>query len=213
MALQNIRLPRLDTYTQLVDNNGVATVTFSQWWDSVATQLENGVNGINEALNAADLAQAAADTAQAAADTAQAAAATAQASAGDAQGTADANAAAASLTNSFIVDGSFTPPLISADSSGNVTIATHDRQYGDTMLNPTVTVNGATIGTGYAASTVARIYYDDASRAGGSVSYQATTDPSVSAQLGDRHSVGAVTIPAAGSQSGKFVRAPGFVEP
>jgi len=213
MALQDISLPRLDTFTQLVDKNGIATVTFAQWWNSVADQIEAGVNGINDALNAAAVAQAAATTAQAAATTAQAAADTAQASAGDAQGTADANAAAASLTNSFIVDGSFTPPLISADSAGNVTIATHQRQYGDTTLNPTVTVNGATIATGYASSTVARIYYDDPSRSGGSVTYHATTDPSVAAQFGDRHSVGAVTIPAAGSQTGKFVRAPGYVEP
>ena len=63
MALQDIRLPRLDSFTQLVDQRGVSSITFSQWWDAVAGQLEAGINGINDAINAAAAAQSTANVA------------------------------------------------------------------------------------------------------------------------------------------------------
>lgn len=147
---------------------------------------------------------------------AEAAAAAAQVSADNAQTSADdADAAAASVTSEQSIIASFptnyTAPLIEADSTGNVTIANHQRQYGDTTLNPTVNVTGDTVATGEASPAIVRFYYSDPSRAGGAVTYQFTVDPAdPPVQGGNIHSVGAVEIPAAGTQSGGAVNPPGF---
>lgn len=141
-----------------------------------------------------------------------AAVAAAQAAADNANAAADSVTAEQSIVTSFPTN--FTPPLIEADSAGNVTIANHDRQYGDTTLNPTVAVTGDTIATGQANPNVVRVFYVDAARAGGAVTYQFTVDPAdPPIQGGDIHVVGAVTIPAAGTQSGNGVKPPGYVEP
>jgi len=50
---------------------GTPTIVFSRWWQSMAEQIENSINGIQAALDAAAAANAAADAANAAADTAQ----------------------------------------------------------------------------------------------------------------------------------------------
>ncbi len=140
---------------------------------------------------------------------AEAAAAAAQASANAAQAAADDVSTATSLENSFITN--FTPPLISADNTGAVTIANHDRQYAGDPAPPPVAVIGGTFPSGFVSGDLVRCYYDDAARTGGAVVYQFTLDPTVAAQTGIRHSVGAVEIPAAGSQDGDPVRPPGFV--
>lgn len=125
----------------------------------------------------------------------------------------DATAAQArenSLVRSYVDN--FTPPLVSADSAGNVTIATHYRVYGDPVLNPTVSVTGATIPTTGVTDDVIRVYYNDPTRAGGGVTYLYTVDPaSPPVQSGDLHSVAAVQIPAAGSNDGNYVQPPGYV--
>jgi len=51
--------------------------------------------------------------------------------------------------------------------------------------------------TGLSYSTTYYIYYLDASRAGGAVTYQASTDPADAVQSGNVHSAGAVETPAA----------------
>jgi hypothetical protein len=89
MALEEIHLPRLDGFTALVDPKGVSSITFAQWWDSVAGQLEAGINGVIEAQNAAAAADAKAVTADGKAVAAQTTADTAQATGEAAQGTAD----------------------------------------------------------------------------------------------------------------------------
>lgn len=104
----------------------------------------------------------------------------------------------------------FTPPMIQADSAGNVTIANHDRIYGNGDVVP---VTGGVVATGYANPDVARIYYVDPARAGGVVTYLFTQDEEDAAQTGDVHSVGAVEIPAVGTQDGGWVRPPGYVDP
>lgn len=179
-----------------------------RYWDTTMTEIEKTLNAIleipiiKEALENLDdavaAAQAAADAAQDAAD--------------DAAGSANTGRLETSLTSSYITN--FTTPLISADSSGNVTIANHDRVYGDPALNPTRAVTGGSVSTGATSPSIIRVYYDDPTRAGGSVTYQFTVDPAAPpAQSGNRHSVGAVQIPAAGTQDGNFVKPPGFVEP
>lgn len=138
--------------------------------------------------------------------------AAADAAAASANAAAEAVTSESSLVNSFVDN--FVAPLISADNLGNITIATHDRVYGDSTLNPTVSVTGAVVASGAAPASVVRIYYNDASRAGGAVTYLYTIDPAAPpVQGGNVHSVGAVTIPAAGTQGGNGVRPPGYVEP
>lgn len=190
MALTPIRIPALRGGRAIVDGKGAPLNDFQGWINSAFSQLQNAQNATIAAQNAADAANAAAASANAAADSVT---------------------AESSLVNSFPTN--YTPPLISADSLGNVTIANHDRQYGDVTLNPTVAVTGDVIATGAAVAATVRVYYLDPTRAGGAVAYLFTVDPAdPPVQGGDTHVVGAVTIPGAGTQSGNGVRPPGFVE-
>ena len=104
--------------------------------------------------------------------------------------------------------------LLVASSTGVVTISTHNRVYANQGLNPTVSVQGGNISTGAAPDSVVRVYYHDPDRQGGNVTYQWTVDPQEPvAQGGDVHSVGAVSIPQTGTQSGRGVRPAGYIEP
>lgn len=171
-----------------------------RYWDVSMTQIEKTLNAIL-AIPLIEDALADLDTAIAAAD----------ASAANANAAASAVTSESSLVNSYVSN--FTAPLISADNLGNVTITLHDRVYGDPSLNPTVSVTGAVIATAAAPTSVVRVYYNDASRAGGAVTYLFTVDPAAPpVQGGNLHSVGAVTIPAAGTLGGKNISPPGFVE-
>lgn len=164
-------------------------------WQQLVTQLEL-IPGLEAAIAAAD---AAAANAQAAADNANAA--------------AEATTSEQSIVNSYPANPTV-PPLISADSAGDVTISDHDRIYGDPTLNPTVSVDGGVVASGGTSGDVIRVYYNDPTRAGGAVTYLFTTNTTdTPVQGGDTHVVGAVTVPAAGSQSGNGVRPPGYVEP
>ena len=118
---------------------------------------------------------------------------------------AEALTASSSLATSFVEN--FTPPVVSADNAGLVTIANHDRHYGNGTI---VAVTGDTLATGEASPTRVHVYYSDAARAGGAVTYQYSTAEADAAQIGDVHSVGAVEIPAAGTQSGGYARPPGY---
>lgn len=190
-----IKLPRLPTNWQEQPK------LVERYWDTTMTNLEKTLNAIL-AIPLIENALVDLDTAIAAAD----------AAAANANAAANSVTSETSLVNSFPT--SFVAPLISADSLGNVTIANHSREYGDSVLNPTVAVTGGVIATGAAAASVVRVYYNDPARAGGTVTYLFTVDPAAPpVQSGNTHSVGAVTIPAAGSQGGNGVRPPGYVEP
>lgn len=110
-----------------------------------------------------------------------------------------------SLSKSWMEN--FTPPVVSIDNAGLATIANHDRHYGNGDI---VSVDGDTLATGEAAGTIVYIYYDDSTRAGGAVTYAYSTVEADAAQLGDRHNVGAVEVPAAGTASGGYARPPGY---
>lgn len=197
-----LRLPRLMRGAQIVDpQTGRASDEFRLWWQRLAEQIEVEVG----ALTAAQAAQAAAVVAQAAAVTAQSAATTAQTAADDAQTSADGANSVASLTNSGVTGCTIT----GADAGANVTvtISAHTRKYGD---GTSVAVNGGTV-TALAYTTTYFIYYDQASRLGGAVTYAATTSEATAAQTGDRHLVGMVVTPAAAAPNtdGDYVRVPG----
>lgn len=199
MTIDPLKLPRLtkgwDKQPQLLE----------RYWDIQATRLEGVLNQILSIpliIDALEDLDAAIAAAEAAADNAQNAA-------DNAQNAADSTTAETSLVNSYVSN--FTPPLISVDSTGLVTIANHDRVYGDSALNPTVAVTGGNVGTGQPTGSLIRIYYNDPSRAGGAVTYLYTVDPAAPpVQGGITHSVGAVTVPGAGSVDGGYVRPPGF---
>jgi len=197
MAL--LKLPTLPNNQQLIDEKGYPTPTYQVWWQLVTQQVEESINGIILALEAADIALDAAAAAQTAADNANAA--------------ADSALASAALANSY-VEG-ITITATDAGANATITISAHDRVY---IYDPpiTVAVSGGSV-TGLAYSTQYFIYYDQASRAGGAVTYVATTTASDVAQTGDRHSVGQVTTPAAAAppNNGGGVAPPGgsFAEP
>jgi hypothetical protein len=118
---------------------------------------------------------------------------------------ADGVTEVATLTSSGVTPN----PLSASDAGANasVSIANHTRVYGD---GTTVSVIGGSV-TALAYSTLYYVYYDQPSRAGGSVSYAVTTNEASAAQVGDRHLVGTVTTPAAAAPDtdGEYVRSPG----
>ncbi len=213
-------LPPLPQNMRITDANGQPSVAFSIYWERFKTAIEDNVNGINDALEAAGLAQDAADAANAAADTANNAAAVAQASANDAQTSAtNANTAASNaqntanqVTSDTSLQNSYVTPnnIVTATDAGataTINIAAHTRVYGD---GTSVSVNAGSI-VGAPHSTLEYVYYDQPSRAGGTVSYQFTPSETTAAQTGDRHTVGKVTTPAGGGgpTTGAGPRAPG----
>lgn len=129
--------------------------------------------------------------------------AAAEAQAAAAQQQATATAAADALTKSYVSPSS----VLTASSSGSVTIAAHTRVYGN---GSSAAVNAGSL-SGFAAGTYLTIYYEDAAREGGAVVYQATTD--LIAQVGTTHIVGSATIPAPGQvdSGGTTVPPPGYI--
>jgi hypothetical protein len=177
---------------------GVVSPEFQIWWQEVVEAIEGEVG----ALEAADAANAAAAAALAAAASATAAAASAQT-------TADDITTANELASSYVTGATITATDAGADIT--ITISAHTRHYpqpdGSTI---DVAVSGGSL-TGRAYSTTYYIYYDDASRAGGAVTYQSTTSEATAAQIGDRHTVGGVETPAAAGAptGGAYTRPPG----
>ena len=175
---------------------------FERYWHDVMTQVESNIN----ALESLPIIQQAVADANAAAATANAAAATANAA-------TVVNKTQASIVTSFIDQSSYTGSLLSCTSAGVITILSHTRIYGDSILNPPVSVIGGSLVTvGSASGNNIRIYYTDPTRAGGNVTYQYTIDPvAAPVQGGDIHSIGAVKVPASGSVYGIQLGPPGYI--
>lgn len=163
---------------------------FERYWDEAMFQIEQNINNIL-AIPAIEAAVEAANTAAAAANSA---AEVAQTSANDA-------AKVAALTNSGVTGVTITAS--DAGASASIVISAHTRVYG---TGTSVTVSGGSV-TGLSYSTDYYIYYDQPSRLGGTVTYQATTNKATAAQTGDRHLVGTVQTPAAAAPNveGKYV--------
>lgn len=127
---------------------------------------------------------------------------------------AEALAAAASATAQEIEDrdtltSSYPSPtnVLSAANTGTITISAHSRVYGD---GTSVSVNSGSV-TGFANGDYVTVYYDDAGRTGGAVTYVGTTN--AVGQAGARHVLGSVTIPPIGDPvaTGTTVSAPGYI--
>jgi hypothetical protein len=178
-------------------------------FEALFRNINTAINELSVQVDQIAAAQAAADAANAAAAAADAAAAAADAAAVAAQNSADQVLAESSLANSFTTGLTIT----ATDAGANVTIAmsAHSRVYGD---GTTVSVNAGNV-TGLAYSTSYWVFYDQASRAGGAVTYQASTAIQGNGTAPDRHFIGAVATPAAlgPPADGNPVRPPGFAEP
>lgn len=181
-----IKLPRLPV------NWKEQPQLFERYWDDAMSSIETTLNAI---LAIPEIA---------------AAVAAAQAAAAAAQAAADSVTADTSIASSYVTG--LTLEAFNDGADCHVDISAHMRVYGD---GTTVAVNGDTI-PALPFDTIVRVYYDQASRAGGAVAYQWTSDAATAAQTGDRHSVGAVVTPRPtepGSVLGGGVQAPGFVIP
>lgn len=187
-------LPRISSTT--------VSPEFQVWWQQVVEAIEESLNSLQDAIDAVAAAQAAADAANLAA-------AAANTAATNAQTTADDISAGDSLAKSWVTG--LTLSATDAGANVTITISGHTRHYpqpdGSTL---DVAVTGGTL-TARSYSTDYFIYYDDAARAGGAVSYQSTTSEATAAQVGDRHTVGEIVTPAAlaAPTDGAGTRAPG----
>lgn len=173
---------------------------FERYFDEAMTSIETSLNAV---LQIPLIEEALADL--------DAATAAATAAAANANAAANGVTSETSLVNSYVDN--FTAPLISAASDGTVTVAAHDRVYGDQTMNPTVAVDGDSFATTALADEVVRVFYEDALREGGAVIYQYTIDPAPPpVQGGVVHSVGTVVIPLAGTEDGNYIKPPGYVD-
>jgi len=204
-----INLQPLPNGQRIVDENGQPTQAFSLYWQRTMDTLLGQVSLQSEVIQALSDTVAAIQAAQDAADAASAAAATAQAEAATATTTAEEITNATSLSNSYV--GGLTLGASDTGASVTVTVSAHTRYYPQASgATTSVGVNSGSLpDLGYTITYY--VFYDDPARTGGAVTYQATADPAEAAQVGDRHFVGAISTPAAGSppSTGSGPRPPG----
>lgn len=184
---------RLTRNVPIVERSGAPTMQFQLLFQRVLEAIEAAVNSLNTQVNSNTSIIAAL----------QATSALAQA----------ANDNAQSVDSRVSVQGSYTNPtkVLTASAAGVVTIAAHSRRYVD-EAQTSVSVDAGSV-SGLMNERQYTIYYVDAGRQGGAVSYQATEN--AVAQTGNVHVVGSVTIPATGSPdaSGTSPTAPGVAPP
>lgn len=168
-------------FTRLSQNDILNPARHKYQLDKLMTDTETTFDAQAQLIS--DLAAAVADIA-----TAQAAAAAAQ-------------TAADTVKRDDSISTSWTSPgvILSATDAGSnatITIANHTRKYTD---NTQVSVTGGTL-TALSYSALYYLYYDQASRAGGAVTYQTATDPNVALAnaIAGRHFCGFITTPGAG---------------
>lgn len=175
-------LPRLPNSIVLVNAGGTPTPEMMRWWQEVSEKLEFTIADLQEAT--VDI-QTALSTAQTAKTTADAATSAVNQIRSD-----------YALTTSYVTGLSLT--ATDAGANATVNISPHLRLYSG---EGAVSVSGGSV-TGLIYNFDYWIYYDQPSRSGGAVVYQATTayvDAFKSLSNPDRHFVGAITAPVAGA--------------
>jgi hypothetical protein len=122
-----------------------------------------------------------------------------------------ANTTASQVQAATSLASSYTDPIsvLSADNTGSITVAAHTRRYTD---GSSASVDAGSL-SGFANGAYITVFYEDAGREGGAVTYQGTTQ--AVSQEGNVHIVGSVTIPQAGDPpaDGTSPTAPGFAPP
>lgn len=187
-----LKLNRLQRAVALIDSKRLPTMQFQRLWQETVSRIETFVNDLASTVAAIAAAQATAD--QAVADAAAA------------QATADAAGSNSSLLGSYA--DALTITGTDPGPSASILISNHQRYYSD-GTNVGVSMGAV---TGLAYATLYYVYYDQDSRAGGVVTYVATTNPITAAQTGNRHTVGSVTTPvaAAPDTDGQYASPPGI---
>lgn len=179
-AAAGTKLPRLRRELSYFGDTGKPTAQMQTHWQTFAERIEARFDAIEAALEAQALAATAVQSAQAV------------------QTTLD-------LSQSYINP----VGVLTAASSGTITVDTHSRVYSATSE---VSVTGGTV-TGFVPGDYVTVFYADAARAGGGVTFQGTT--SAVAQTGNIHVVGQVVVPAVGQPDvpGAGPTAPGYTPP
>lgn len=188
MALKLPRLVAAASIANLPDGSQAPpSPTIIQWWNSLATQIETNENSIATTQAQIESILGIANTAATTAKT-------------NAQAVSALAVQASGLLASVLINNSYvtgmTIQATDAGASATITIGNHTRVYGD---GSSVAVTGGTVPT-LAYSTSYYVFYDQSSRAGGAVSYQAATTIATagnSATNPFRTFVGAVVTPAA----------------
>lgn len=186
-----VSLPKLQRTVPIVDADGKPSLSFHIWFNKYGDSILDALTQLTDQVAAIQAAQDAADAANEAAADATAAAAAADTAATAAQTTADTIVNDQALILSWVSGMIMTGHDAGADAS--ISISAHTRYYGD---GTSASVNSGSF-TGKAYSTTYYIYYDDAGRTGGAVTYQISTNSNDAVQGGIRHFVGVVTTPAA----------------
>lgn len=204
MAMQPfLRVPTLTQRDPIVTESRLPTPAFLRTMNDIIQRIVQVVNAVIDVLDIQDQLQVALSAAQEAIVVAQQAAEDAKDAADAAQAQADATKREASLVGSYI-----DPDSVVTASPTLITIANHTRYYAD---GTSVTVTGGTA-PATASGDADYVSYVDPARAGGAVTYIISTTPPV--QTGDTHVVGAVTIPADGTnEGGTGPQRPGQVYP
>jgi hypothetical protein len=191
------RLPRLPRGPIVTPSTGEPGQAFTVYWQRFAEAIETQIQDISELLNTVILLNELITEAE--------------------EAIKALNTAAQEVTSSNELGTSYVEGItITADDAGveaSVTVSAHTRKYPQSDGSTTdVAVNGGVI-AGLNHSTEYWIYYDQPSRAGGAVTYAVSASPT--AQIGDRHNVGAVTTPAplGSSTTGNGVKPPGYTGP
>ncbi len=186
---KTVRLDRLQRAVAVSDRAGSPTVQFQALWQKTVESIEDAFSQQGSQIDEISSILAAIQAVQE----------TATQAALDAQNVSDEVSLANSTT--VPVDG-----LLSASSTGGITVAAHQRQYS----NNTVNVDAGSV-SGFAPGAFVRVYYNDSAREGGAVTFMGTMDEIV--QTGSVHVVGGVTIPQIGQPdaSGTGSTPPGYV--
>lgn len=189
-----LRLPRFDQRNAAVASDGRFTAFVLRTLNDMIEQVEAAINAIAAIPDIQAALEGLDEATQAALD-----------AAAQAQGAADATKAATALANSYVTG--LTLTSVDTGAEATINVSGHSRVYGD---GSSVPVTGGSI-TALSYDTYYYVYYDDPTRAGGSVTFEATTDEATAAQTGDRHVVGAIRTPASGQpdNNGNPVRPPG----
>lgn len=188
-ALSEIDLSLLGRLDRNLLAKGFNSQEFQLRWQRLCEAIETTINATNAAVNANTVNIAAL----------QAVSAQAQA----------ANDSATSVDTRTSIEGSYPDPtsVLTASADGTITISAHTRRYTNGF---SVSVDAGSV-SGLANETRYTIYYSDAAREGGTVTYSATVN--AVAQGGNTHVVGTATIPATGqpNESGTSPVAPGYI--
>lgn len=196
MAIRPISIPPLQERNPIVDEQRRPVVNFIRSLNAAFRQIQQAFNDnaelVQQLAELAGLVDAQGEIIEAQQETIE--------QLQTQQETAESDS---SLANSGVVQE--TGPM-TIDDTGVINIPDHSRQYGNPTLNPSVSVSAGSVNVSATAGQSVYVFYDDVGRAGGFVTFQASTDAADGLQRAGRHSVGTAFYPSTGTEDGFFTR-------